>query len=414
MTMTLTPETRPPGSTRHSRGFWVIAGVFLVALAFSTVPTPLYPLYQRQDGFSSFTVTVVFAAYAIGVITALLLAGHVSDWTGRKRILLPGLALEAIAGVLFLVWTALPGLILARFLTGAGVGMITATATAFLLDLHNAHRPGAARTRFEIVSAAVNLGGLAAGTLVAGALAEFVSSPLRTPYEVFLVLLALSAVAVASVPETVTKPAERPGYRPQRPKVAGTDKIAYLVAAIGMFVPFAIFGLFTSLAPSFVAGTLHQSSRFLAGLVVFLVIGMGVTAQILSGLMSPRQRYVLGQIAPTVGLPLLVAGMFLPSLWVFLVGGMIAGAGGGILFKTAVSAVAQIAQPHERGEALAGIFLIGYIGLAAPALGMGLATRTVPATTAVVWFAGVILLLLAAIGILSGRLSARHSRHRKS
>jgi MFS family permease len=414
MTMTLTPETRPPGSTRHSRGFWVIAGVFLVALAFSTVPTPLYPLYQRQDGFSSFTVTVVFAAYAIGVITALLLAGHVSDWTGRKRILLPGLALEAIAGVLFLVWTALPGLILARFLTGAGVGMITATATAFLLDLHNAHRPGAARTRFEIVSAAVNLGGLAAGTLVAGALAEFVSSPLRTPYEVFLVLLALSAVAVASVPETVTKPAERPGYRPQRPKVAGTDKIAYLVAAIGMFVPFAIFGLFTSLAPSFVAGTLHQSSRFLAGLVVFLVIGMGVTAQILSGLMSPRQRYVLGQIAPTVGLPLLVAGMFLPSLWVFLVGGMIAGAGGGILFKTAVSAVAQIAQPHERGEALAGIFLIGYIGLAVPALGMGLATRTIPATTAVVWFAGAILLLLAGIATLSARLSARLSRHRKS
>ncbi len=403
MTTTMTPETRPAGSTRHGTGFWLIAAVFLVALAFSTVPTPLYPLYQRQDGFSSFTVTVVFAAYAIGVITALLLAGHVSDWTGRKRILLPGLALEAIAGVLFLVWTALPGLVLARFLTGAGVGMITATATAYLLDLHNAHRPGAARTRFEIVSAAVNLGGLAAGTLVAGALAQFVASPLRTPYEVFLVLLALSAVAVASVPETVRVPAERPRYRPQRPKVAGDDKLAYLVAAIGIFIPFAIFGLFTSLAPSFVSGALHHPSRFLAGLVVFLVIGMGVTAQIASGTMSPRQRYLVGQVAPAVGLPLMVAGMFLPSLWVFLIGGMIAGAGGGMQFKTAVSTVAQIARPHERGEALAGIFLIGYVGLAVPALGMGLATQAVAATTAVVWFAGLILLLLAAITILRSR-----------
>lgn len=397
------------GSSRHGAAFWIVAAVFTVALAFSTVPTPLYPLYQRQDGFSSFTITVIFAAYAIGVITALLLAGHVSDWTGRKRMLLAGLASEAIAGVLFLVWSELPGLILARFLTGVGIGLITATATAYLLELHNAHRPGGSRTRFEVVSAAANLGGLGTGTLIAGALAQWVRSPLHTPFEVFLVLLALSAIAVAALPETVTAPAQRPAYRPQRPRVAGGDKLAYLIAAVGVFVPFAVFGLFTSLAPSFVAGTLHHPSRFLAGLVIFLVIGMGAATQALSGLMSPRQRYLLGMVALAAGLPLLVAGMNLPSLWVFLAGGMIAGAGAGIQFKTSVSSIAQIAAPHERGEALAGIFLIGYVGLAVPALGMGLATQAVPATTAVIWFAGAILVLLAGVAVLHSRRQARLS-----
>ena len=166
-----------PAAARHGTGFWLIAGVFLVALAFSTVPTPLYPLYQRADGFSALTVTVIFAVYAVGVIISLLLAGHVSDWLGRRRVLLPALALEAAAAVLFLTWPALPGLILARFLTGLGVGMVTATATAYLLELHRGHRPAAPGTRFEIVSAAANLGGLGTGTLVAGALAQFVRLP---------------------------------------------------------------------------------------------------------------------------------------------------------------------------------------------------------------------------------------------
>jgi MFS family permease len=247
--------------------------------AFSTVPAPLYPLYQRQDGFSAFTVTIVFAVYAVGVITSLVLAGHVSDWTGRKRTLLPALGVEIVAAVLFLAWPALPGLILARFLTGIGVGLVSATATAYLLELHVAERPDSGRGRFEIVSAAANLGGLGVGTLVSGALAQSVTAPLRTPYVVFLVLLTLGVVAVAATPETVIAPAVRPRYRPQRPRAGAGGRRAYLVAAGGAFAAFAVFGLFTSLAPSFVAGALHHPSRLLAGLVAFLVFGAGATAQ---------------------------------------------------------------------------------------------------------------------------------------
>ena len=98
--------TRPARTSRPSchrlipfAGFWLAAAAFLIAMAFSTIPTPLYVLYQQRDGFSSFVVTVVFAVYAVGVIIGLLLAGHVSDWMGvadprpgarRLRCLPPG------------------------------------------------------------------------------------------------------------------------------------------------------------------------------------------------------------------------------------------------------------------------------------------------------------------------------------
>src|SRR5438067_8409372 len=108
-------------------------------MAFSTIPTPLYVLYQQRDGFSSFVVTVVFAVYAVGVIASLLLVGHVSDWVGRRRVLIPALGIEVLAAVLFVMWPALPGLIVARFVSGLGIGMIT--ATALLRDLHALARP---------------------------------------------------------------------------------------------------------------------------------------------------------------------------------------------------------------------------------------------------------------------------------
>ncbi len=401
MTMTAAPASprivpAPTGSPRHGAGFWLIAATFLVAMAFSTVPTPLYPIYQAVDGFSPVTVTVVFAVYAVGVVTSLLLAGHVSDWAGRRRVLIPALGLEAAAAVLFLAWPALPGLLVARFLTGLGVGMITATATAYLLELHAAHRPGAGRGRFELISAPANLGGLGAGTLVAGALAQFVTAPLRTPYLVFLVLLLLGMAAVALSPETVARPHRRPAYRPQRIRVAAADRPAYAASALAAFTAFAVFGLFTSLAPSFVAGALHHPGRLLAGVVVFVVFGAAAAAQASSNGIAPARRLPLGLAAQATGLVVLGAGMVLPSLALFLIGGGVAGAGAGLLFKSAVGTITATAAPEVRGEALAGLFLIAYLGLIGPALGLGIATQFVTATTAMLGFSAILLALLAA------------------
>src|ERR1700761_6193823 len=137
MSLTMTPqaETTPRANTT---GFWLIAFAFTTAMAFTTVPAPLYSLYKAKDGFSTFMVTVVFAVYAVGVVISLLLAGHVSDWIGRKKVLVPGLGLELVAAVLFLTDTSLPTLIASRLISGLGVGMITATATAHLHDLYQA------------------------------------------------------------------------------------------------------------------------------------------------------------------------------------------------------------------------------------------------------------------------------------
>jgi len=251
------PETR---SRRHNAAFWIVGYTFAVTMAFSALPTPLYVLYQARDGFSTFLVTVIFAAYAVGVVASLFLAGHLSDW--------------------------------------AGVGMLTATATAYLSELHAAARPGAGRSRSEIVATAANLGGIGLGPLLSGLLAQHFWHPLVLPYLVAEALMLIGAVALAVAQETAAVPPRRPAYRPQRVRVPAAQRPLFLAAATAAGVVFALFGVFTSVAPSLLAGVLHNDSHAVAGAVAFAVFGAGAAAQIVLSRATRRTQAGLGLAAP--------------------------------------------------------------------------------------------------------------------
>src|SRR3954449_3641011 len=186
------PHTAQAPPRRHGAGLWAVVFAFVAVMAFSTVPTPLYTLYQARDGFSTFVITVIFAAYAVGVIVALFFAGHVSDWVGRRRALVPAVLLSVAGAIVFLVWRELPGLLVGRVLSGLSVGVVTAAATAYLAELHLVERPGASPARAQLLATSANLGGLGLGPLVAGLLAQSVGAPLTVPFVVFVVVLTVA------------------------------------------------------------------------------------------------------------------------------------------------------------------------------------------------------------------------------
>ncbi len=404
----MTITTRPRGSesyprlplvaSRHGLGFWLVAYTFAITMAFSGMPAPLYVLYERRDHFGSFTVTLVFAAYAIGVVISLFTAGHVSDWMGRRRILIPAVLVNMLAGVLFLVWPALPGLLLARFVSGVSIGMLTATATAHLTELHLASRPGASRSRADLVATAANLGGIGLGPLIAGLLAQYVTGPLQVPYLVFEVLLLVGVVAAALAPETVERPQTTPAYRPQRITIPAAARSRYFAAAAAGMAEFAVFGLFTSLAPSILSGTLHEHSHAVAGLATFIVFGSAALAQLTLAREPLSRQLGVGFAVLLAGIALVTLAAWLPSLTLFMVGGALAGGGAGAAFKGSVTTVLELAQPHTRGEALAGLFLASYVGLSVPVLALGLATQVLSARITLLWFAAILLVVITTVG----------------
>jgi MFS family permease len=395
----------PLSSRRHGIGFWLAGYVFAITMAFSAVPAPLYVLYQARDHFGTLLVTIIFSVYALGVAVSLFLAGHVSDWLGRRRILVIAVAVNMAAGVLFITWPAIPGLIIGRVISGISIGMLSATATAYLSELHSAARPGAPRTRAETVATAASLGGLGLGPLVAGFLAQYAGAPLQVPYLVFEALMLAGCAVLLITPETVRSPEPKPRYRPQRIAVPAASRSTFYAAGAAVAVAFSLFGLFTSLAPGFISGTLHDHSHALAGAAAFIVFGAAALAQIATSRTSLRRQLGIGLGLLMLGLVLVTEAVWDPSLPVLLLGGALAGAGAGAVFKGGISTVLDIAPDETRGEALAGLFLAAYLGLAVPVIGLGFATQAFSARTALLGFS---VLLAAVIALVARRLVAGH------
>jgi MFS family permease len=377
---------------RYRFGAWAVAFAFGTVLGFTTVPTPLWSLYAERDGYSTLTVTILFAVYAVGVAASLFLVGHLSDWHGRRRVLVPALLINVLAGIIFVAWPHVTGLLIARVLSGLGIGAVNATATAWLIELHTLHGGAAGRRRAEVVAVAANLGGLGLGALISGVLAQWAGDPLAVPFLVYTAALVIAVSLVLSAPETRRPIRPTPKYRPQRFSVPAESRGRYFAAATAAMIAFALLGLFSSLAPGFLAQTLHQPSRALAGAVCFAGFAAAALAQVLTGSRTVRELLSTAIPAMLIGPGMLVLAVWLPdpSLGLFGAGVLVTGVGCGLTFKGSVATVSALASPDKRAEALAGVFLAAYLGLAGPIIGLGLLTQVLTARMSLLIFVGLL------------------------
>ena len=75
------------------------------------------------------------------------------------------------------------------------------------------------------------------------------------------------------------------------------------------------------------------------------------------------------------------------------------------MFKGAIGTVADISLPEHRAEALAGLYLAAYVGLAGPVIGLGALTQVASARVSLLVFSGLLALgiFAATPALLGGR-----------
>ncbi|MDV9188861.1 MFS transporter [Streptomyces sp. SR27] len=347
----------------------LLAGaVFVVCMIGTTLPTPLYPLYQEKFGFSELTVTVVYAVYAFGVIAVLLLAGNASDTIGRRPTLLWGLGFSAASAVCFLSADGVGWLYGGRLLSGVSVGLFTGAATVYVLEL--APRGGGSRATF--VATAANMGGLGCGPLLAGLLAEYAPEPLVLPFAVHLGLVLLSAAVLLRLPETVRERRPMTAVRSQLPALPAQVRKVFVPAAIASFVGFALFGVFTSVSPAFLARYLHVDNHAVSGLIVALAFFASVGGQLAVGRVGVERSLSLGCAVLFVGLAFLGGALYTDLLVFVVLAAAIGGAGQGLAFRAALSSVAAAAPADRRAAVISALFVVAYAGISIPVIGVGL------------------------------------------
>ena len=383
-------------------GFAVAAYAFAVTMMGTTLPTPLYGIYRGEFGFSELMITVIFATYAAGVIAALLLFGRLSDEIGRRRALLPGLALSAASAVCFLLAQGLAPLLLGRLLSGLSAGIFTGTATATLLDLAPADRRGEA----TLVATVANMGGLGLGPLVAGLIAEWSAAPIRLPFWVDLVLLAPAAVGVWAMPEPVERK-ERPRLRPQGLHVPPQIRSVFTQASLAAFAGFAVLGSFTAVAPAFLAQVLGVEGEAPIGLIVFAVFAASAAGQVALNRTTVGTGMRGGCAGLIAGMALLAAGLAASSLTLLIAGGLLAGFGQGLSFRAGLGAVNAAAPAERRAEVASSFFVVAYVAISIPVVGEGLLAEVAGLRASGLVFASLVALLAAVVLVLLAREQGR-------
>jgi MFS family permease len=390
-------------SWRSRVAFPLLAYAFAAIMVGTTLPTPMYALYSARMHFSVLTTTVVFATYACGVLAALLVMGSWSDALGRRPVLLVGAAFALASAIVFLAAHTLGQLLVGRALSGLSAGVYTGTATAAVIEA----APPAWHGRAAAVATIANIGGLGAGPLLAGLLVQYAPDPLRLSFAVHIVLVVLAAAAVLIAPETSER-GRRIGF--QRLSVPSGLRPVFITAATAAFAGFAVMGLFTAVAPSFVSEVIGIGNHALAGAIVCSLFAASAAAQVLAGRIPPQRAVAVGCAVLVVGTAIIAASLHFPSLVLLIVGAVVAGIGQGISFSRGLAAVAGLTPPDRRAEVSSTYFVVAYVAISVPVIGEGLAAEEWGLRTAGIAFA---LAVSALAALCLAAVLAEESRQRQ-
>ncbi len=377
----------PVQSLTSRSGLSVQAGL-LASLMVASVVSPLLVLYQQRNGFGDVTLTVAFALYAVGVVLGLQLTARLTDAAGPRAVLLPALALAAVALVVLLVSQSLTALILARIVSGLAAGMVNQAAGAAILGMTG----GNAATSAAVTASLAN-GGLGLGPLLGGVLALW-GNALITPIAVLLALVVVVGCAQRWGPTGGSGAGV--SFRPVGVALPAHGRRAFLQGVLGASAAFAVGGFVPALAPTLLGATLGLHSTALSGATVFLFFACTPPVVFAMRRVTARGKCLAGLPVLVVGVGLVLAALFTESLALMLLSMVVAGTGLAATFAGGLEMIEQGSDPAERGRVLGLTYTLVYAAFVLPSIGFSLISTATSTVVAAIAFTLVIAALCAA------------------
>lgn len=400
------PRANEP-AIRGGEVMWVAGAAICVSYILSTLPTPLYPIYEQTLHFSQIMLTVIYAVYVVGTVTAMFFFGRLSDQVGRRLVVLISLAVAAAAGLVFVLakatWWLFPG----RILSGLGIALVSGAATAWIVE-SEPDEDKAVATQFAI---GANFLGLGIGSLMAGLLAQYAPWPLRLPYLVFIVTLLPLVIIVWRTEETLFKPRSL-GDASVKPRLKVPRRImgSFIPAAVAAFATFAVLGFYTALVPTLLKNVLQNKSHAVAGVVVAELFFVGTIVIALTRRLSSHVGLLIALCALTPSLSLIVAAENARSMLILLIGTAVSGVAAGLGYRCSLQQVNEVAPENQRSEIVSAYLIACYAGVSLPVIGVGLLAKAMGAPIADIMFA----VFITVVAVFALVVQWRHQGRKKA
>lgn len=378
------------------------AGSAATFLASAAAPTPLYLHYQAAFRLSPGMLTLIFAAYALCLLFALLTVGSLSDYVGRRPVIFAASLLNVVAMLIFANADSALSLTVARMLQGFGTGMATTALGAAILDTD--------RRRGPFLNSLTAFVGLFLGALGSGLLVNFAPTPTKLIYFILLALSAAEALLLIWMPETVTR---RSGVlRSLLPVVRLPKAIRrrFFQIAPANIAAWALGGLNFSLMPALVRLTTGQSSTLTGSIVVATLMAGAVLAVALLRPIAPQRTLLLGALGLVSGTALILTAIAAAMVPLMFVGILLAGSGFGASFSGAFRELLPKAEAGDRAGLLSTIYIESYLAFSIPVIAAGLAIPHLGLARTAYVYGGAIM----ALAFISAVLTLAQSRPQAS
>jgi predicted MFS family arabinose efflux permease len=383
------PEPSRHGRLRAAQG---TTALVFCAMAANFTPTPLYPRYQAVWSLSASQVSLVFSAYAVGVLAVLVTLGGLSDRIGRLPTLRGAAGLVLLSLVVLAAAPTYEVLLAGRLIQGLGTGVVASAGAAAMLDFHpKGVRAGSFQFTLVISS------GIALGPALAGLVASELPNPLVTPY-VVVGLLTFGAAALlltASIPE-----ARSAGERLLQPiRVPRRLWTAFAGASIAIVSTNIAFGAMGTFGPEVAQGVGWQSSAAAGALVSAMLVAVA-GMQVLGRGVPITIGLVAGCATGALGWAMLLLALRSDAAWAAVSGTLILGAGAGLALLSSAALVGAIAPVERRAEIQAAYFVAAFLAVATASLTLGPVVHRASLDTAMIVAATADLVLTAAVAVL--------------
>ncbi|GAB3397995.1 MFS transporter [Humibacter soli] len=389
----------------RATAFVGITTAMIMVLVAAGSPTPLLPLYEKEWGFPAWMLTLAFGVYAVALLLTILVIGSLSDYVGRRPLMIGSLGLELVAMLMFLFSPSIGWLVAARIVQGVATGAASSSLSAAVVEL----APEKYKKLGAMMTGLAPLAGLAIGALFAGILAQSESDAAFTVWLVLVIIMALGTVFTLFTPETSSRKAG--AWKSLNPRISLPPQVRGLFATTvpGIVGAFMMMSLFLGLVPILLADVFGVASPIVGALAAFVTFAVGALASALTTRVRPHRLRLAGATLVTIGALLFIAAVAahsLPLVWATAVFG---GAGIGAQFSGTTRGLVPEVKPHERAALFSAIYLVAYLALGIPAIVAGVFISAVGATAMATWF-GVILAVIALLAVIVTATHAARAR----
>ena len=387
-----------PTSDALRRTFVVASASLVAVFAASAAPVPVFNVYRAENGLTTADLSLSVVAYFAGTIIALLCLGRLAHHLGRRPVGLATL-LTMIAGSLVLLdVTGLGALVAGRFLMGIGAGLASSALTSYIAD----SAPDRPAWVAGVVTSQAPMLGLTIGSVISGALVQYVPGARVWVYVVMAALLALCLLLMLGCRETGEP---TPGvWRSLRPRVSVPARARSLLpVALSVFTAtWALGAFYQSFVPTIARDQLHSDNALVVSLLFAAYMAPSVAGAPLVGRLLPATAQRLGMVVFVVGVTGILVALVTTSVVVMTTATIVASVGQGMGVSASMRALLLGSTAAERPSLMAAIYLACYTGAMVPSIIAGQLSLVLPTVTIAFGY-GVLALVATAITLVFAR-----------